>query len=508
METGNPIVEVQGIGKSFNGVTVLNDVTFDVYPGKVHALLGENGAGKSTLVNVISGVFPPTAGTLRVEGKQVGIRNPLMARKLGIALIHQEPMCFQDLNVTENIFAGHTRDTDKLFINWKEKKRIARKLLDSLDLEIGETQMIKGMSIADQQMVEIVCALSTDAKVIIMDEPTASLSMGEVQSLFRIIEQLKEQGKAIIFIGHRLDEIEQIADRIVVLRDGEKVAETDADGITKDDMVRMMIGREINELIVSEEHQVGDTMLEARGLSIRGKFRDVSLKVHRGEIVGMAGLVGAGRTEVALSVFGITPPEAGRLFLRGKEVKLRNPREAIREKIAMVPEDRNTAGLIMPMQIRENMTFASMDRISKAIWIDRKKEDGFVADFAKKLKLKYQGPQQPAKELSGGNAQKVVLSKWLMTEPDLIILAAPPRGIDVGAKAEVYKLINELAAEGKAVLMISSEMSEVIQLCDRVYVMCEGKVTAELQKEDLSEVRIMTAASNTGRQGGEARYAN
>lgn len=503
METQAPaIIQVKNMTKAFSGVTVLRNVDFDIYPGEVHALIGENGAGKSTLVKIIGGALSPTHGEIFIDGKKVNIPNPLAARKLGIALMHQEPLTFPDLDVTENIFAGNTRD-GKPFINWNKKRKIARKLLDSLEMDVRETAIVKGMPIAGQQMVEIICALSIEAKVIIMDEPTAALTLDEVNKLFNIIRKLKAQGKAIIFIGHRLEEIEIIADRITVLRDGNKVGERLAKDTPRDMMVQLMIGRTLSEQMEKEEISIGEMLLKVENLSIPGKFEDISIEIRKGEIVGMGGLIGSGRTEVARAIFGLTPPKSGKIFIKGKEEKINNPMEAISKGIAMVPEDRSAGGLFMTFTVEHNMTFASLDKISKWTWLNFKKEDLLVEGYIKNLSIMLRDANQEVRELSGGNQQKVVLSKWLMTQPEIILLDEPTRGIDVGAKAEVYKLINNLAKEGKAILLISSEMEEIIQLSDRVYVMSEGRIAASLGREELSEETIMTAAAATNKREGK-----
>lgn len=492
----NPVISVAGVTKTFSGVTVLKNVDFDIYPGEVHALLGENGAGKSTLVKIISGVHTPTHGKIFLENKQVKISNPHTARQLGIALIHQEPLTFPDLDVTENIFAGNTRDGRKALIDWKKKRQQARVLLDSLELKIDENAPVKGMPIADQQMVEITCALSTNAKVIIMDEPTAALSQGEVKTLFEIINKLKKQGKAIVFIGHRLEEIEAIADRVTVLRDGEKVGERFMRDINIDQIVQMMIGRTVKELIGKEEVEIGKVRLEVKNLSLPGKFENISLNVRSGEIVGMAGLVGAGRTDVCQAIFGILPAQSGEILIDGEPAQIKSPAQAISRGIALVPEDRAISGLLMPFTIERNMTFATLGQISKGGFVNSAKEDKVVDQYVKDLQIKLRDTNQEVRELSGGNQQKVVLAKWLMTQPEILILDEPTRGVDVGAKAEVYKLISILARSGKAILMVSSELHEIMQLSDRVYVMCEGKMTGEFARHELNDEQIMTAASS------------
>jgi ABC-type sugar transport system ATPase subunit len=493
-----PIVIAKGIAKNFSGVRVLNYVDFDICPGEVHALIGENGAGKSTLVKIIGGVHAATEGTITVDGAQVSFRDPHTAREAGIALIHQEPLTFQDLNVTENLYLGHTRGGGKPFLNWGELHKKADILLESLGVRMRSRDPVRGMSIADQQMIEIASALSQNARVIIMDEPTAALSRGEVITLFDMIKRLKEQGKAIVFIGHRLDEIMEISDRITVLRDGNMVGECLTEGTNTDALVHMMINRSIKELIVKETAPIGEVVLETRGLTFPGQYHDISIKVRKGEIVGMAGLVGAGRSETALAIFGTQPAISGEIFINGKKAAIRNSLEAMKQGIAMVSEDRARTGLISAFSISYNMTFAVLRNIiTRFGFIKQKKEAEMVTRYAKYLNVKMRSSGQAVRELSGGNQQKVVIAKWLLTESDLLILDEPTRGIDVGAKMEVYKLINELAKQGKAILMISSELPEILQLSDRVYVMCDGHITAEFNRDELDGQKIMTAASTT-----------
>jgi ABC-type sugar transport system ATPase subunit len=491
-----PIVSARGLSKTFSVVCVLNKVDFDIRPGEVHALIGENGAGKSTLVKIIAGVHSPSEGKLLLDDKPVSFRSPHAAREAGIALIHQEPLTFQDLNVTENLYLGHTRGKGRAFINWNDLYKKSDALLETLNVRMRSRDPVRGMTIADQQMIEIACALSQNARVIIMDEPTAALSHGEVENLFGMIRKLKSQGKAIVFIGHRLDEILEIADRITVLRDGTLVGECPKDNATQDTLVHMMINRSIKELIVKETVPIGEVLLETKGLSYPGQYEDISIKVRRGEIVGMAGLVGAGRTEAASAIFGAQPALKGEIFIKGVKVNIKNPLMAMQKGVSMVSEDRARTGLVSAFSIKYNMSFAILRRIvSKLGFIQKKKEDDLVMRYAKYLNIKMRSAEQAVKELSGGNQQKVVIAKWLLTESDILILDEPTRGIDVGAKAEVYKLINELAKQGKAILMISSELPEILQLSDRVYVMCDGNITAEFNRNELDGQKIMTAAS-------------
>ncbi|MDR1142738.1 MAG: sugar ABC transporter ATP-binding protein [Spirochaetaceae bacterium] len=501
---GEPIVRAKGISKTFSGVRVLNAVDFDIYAGEVHALVGENGAGKSTLVKIIAGVYSPLDGTLSLDGKEVSFKSPHAAREAGIALIHQEPLTFQDLNVTENLYLGHTRGRGRALINWPELHKKADELLESLNVRMRSRDPVRGMTIADQQMIEIASALSQNARVIIMDEPTAALSHGEVQNLFGMIRRLKEQGRAIVFIGHRLDEILEISDKITVLRDGSLVGECGRQEADQDKIVHMMINRTFKELIVKETAPIGDVVLETRGLSYPGDYENISIKVRRGEIVGMAGLVGAGRSEVASAIFGTQPAVAGEIFIKGEKVTIKNPAMAMKKGIAMVSEDRARTGLLVAFSIKYNITFAILRKIASRFgFVQNKKEQELVSRYVKYLNIKMRNDNQRVKELSGGNQQKVVIAKWLLTESDVLILDEPTRGIDVGAKMEVYRLINELAKQGKAILMISSELPEIMQLSDRVYVMCDGNITAEFSRAELDGQKIMAAAS-TGRQRSEA----
>jgi ABC-type sugar transport system ATPase subunit len=496
----DPIVRVKSVSKSFSGIKVLDNVDFDICPGEVHALIGENGAGKSTLVKIISGVHAPLSGTITVDGAQVHFRDPHAARQAGIALIHQEPLTFQDLNVTENLYLGHTRGKGKPLINWPDLYKKTDALLETLDVRMRSRDPVRGMSIADQQMIEIASALSQNARVIIMDEPTAALSHGEVATLFTMMRRLKEQEKAIVFIGHRLEEIMEIADRITVLRDGALVGECPKEGATTDTLVHMMINRSIKELIVKETAPIGEVVLETKGITYPGQYYDINIKVRRGEIVGIAGLVGAGRSEAASAIFGTQPAISGEVYIKGKKVNIKTPLEAMKNGVAMVSEDRARTGLITAFSISYNMTFAVLRNIvTKLGFVKTKTENELVAKYAKYLNVKMRGAEQAVKELSGGNQQKVVIAKWLLTESDVLILDEPTRGIDVGAKMEVYKLINELAKQGKAILMISSELPEILQLSDRVYVMCDGHITAEFNRDELDGRKIMTAAS-TARQ--------
>jgi rhamnose transport system ATP-binding protein len=482
---------------AFDGVNVLKDVDFDVRPGEVHGLVGENGAGKSTLVKILAGVYQPKAGHVQVNGRDETIPNPQTATGLGIALIHQEPLAFPDLTVVENIFAGVEPTRGPLgWLDWDTMHREARKALESLGLDLHPRTRMRGLSVADQQMVDMAAALSQNARVLLMDEPTSALTPSEVERLFRIVRKLRDQGTAIAFISHRLEEVFAISDRITVMRDGAVVGERLPEDACADDIIHLMVGRPLKAMFEKPEHQaVGEVLLEAEGLSCTGCFRDVSLSLRAGEIVGMAGLVGAGRSYVAQALFGILPLASGTIRLDGRSARIRAPRDAMNRGIAYVPEDRQHQGLLMPMSVTQNMTLPMLPQLAQLGWIRGRQERQASLSYVDRLRIILRAVEQPVSELSGGNQQKVVLSKWLLTKPRIIILDEPTRGIDVGAKAEVHRLMGELAAQGIAILMISSELPEVLAMSDRVLVMREGRLVAELDKNLMSAERIMAAAT-------------
>jgi ABC-type sugar transport system ATPase subunit len=476
----------------------LDDVDFELLPGEIHALIGENGAGKSTLMKIICGVFPPSTGSIFINGVETFIASPHKAADLGIVLIHQEPLIFPDLNVTENIFAGHSRKSGKPFIDWKEKFREAERLIKSLNVNFKPGDKVAGMSVADQQMVEIISALSQDARVIIMDEPTAALTSEETGNLFKIINMLKSEGRSIIFISHRLDEIKTISDRVTVLRDGKRIDTRLTAELVRDDIIRMMVGRPITEQIPKADMEIGEVALEVNNLTRNGQFRDVSITVRQGEIVGLAGLVGSGRTEVAQTIFGIYPADSGTVKINGKPLSMKSPAEAIAKKIAYVTEDRQHDGLFLDFSIANNITSAAWWKVYKKGIFRPEAEKQAVSGYVDKLRIRLHSVKQKVKELSGGNQQKVVLSKWMLSEPDVLILDEPTRGIDVGAKAEVYHFINALVKQGKAVLMISSELEEIRGLSDRTYVMHEGSISAVFDRSEMNDEAIMLAAVGGG----------
>ncbi|MGI8826285.1 MAG: sugar ABC transporter ATP-binding protein [Chloroflexota bacterium] len=497
-----PVLELKSISKTFAGIRALDAVSLDVSSGEVHALLGENGAGKSTLVRVITGVHTPDSGTIRVGGETVTMRSPADAHGLGISAIYQEPTLFPDLDVAENIYMGNQPvSAGSPHINWRSMYRDARELLDRLGVRLDARARVRGLSVADQQTVEIAKALSTDSRVLLMDEPTASLSQREVDELFRIVRQLSARGVGIVFISHRLEEVYEIADRITVLRDGKNAGAGHPSDLPQDDLIRMMVGRTLDKLFPKQDAEIGDVVLKVEKLSRRGVFRDISFELRRGEILGLAGLVGAGRSEVARAIFGIDSLDSGVIRVDGKPVTVRAPGDALRQGITYVPEDRQHQGLVLSMSISHNITLPLLRLLSTGGWISKRREQRVAREQSERLQVRGAASlSQAVRQLSGGNQQKVVLAKWLATKPRIIILDEPTRGIDVGTKAEVHRLISELAGQGMAILMISSELPEILGMSDRIIVMHEGRLTAECMRAAASQEKIMMAA--TGRKTG------
>ena len=492
-----PILSVRGINKSFGRAPVLSNVDFDLYPGEVHALVGENGAGKSTLTKIISGLYPADSGEIILDGKPISVPSPAAAQQLGIALIHQEPLSFPDLDVAENIFIGRQpRDPKTGLIDWTGMYSEASRWLTELGVHIEPRAKVRGLSIADQQMVEMASALSQNARVLIMDEPTAALTPSEVGDLFNITRRLRSQGTAILFISHRLEEVLDIGDCISVLRDGEMVGSVIPAESSTEQIIRMMVGRPLSTLFEKDQiGQFGETRLEVKSLTTQGLFYDISFHVRAGEIVCLAGLVGARRTEVARAIFGIEPPDGGEVWLDGKRVAVPNPKVAVALGMAYVPEDRQKHGLLLPMRVDQNMTLSILRMVSKSGWMLPGTETRLAEEWRKRLDIRMRSTDQAAWELSGGNQQKVVLAKWLLTQPKVLILDEPTRGIDIGAKAEVHRLMNELVHQGIAILMISSELLEVLAMSDRILVMREGHMMGEFAREEATPEKVMAAAT-------------
>ena len=488
------MLSARGISKQFAGIEVLSNLDLDLMTGEIHALLGENGAGKSTFAKIIAGVHRPSRGSLTLNGAAVDIASPIVAQKLGITLIHQEPISFPDLSVAENIVLGRQDGGLLSSVPWTEMVSEARRLMDLLGVSIEVTQLMRGLSIADQQMVEIARALASDSRLIIMDEPTAPLTPKEVATLFTIVCRLRDEGRTIIFISHRLEEVQALCDRVTIFRDGEKVATDTIANLSNDDIIRLMIGRPLKEYMHKQGTKIGDVALRVSNLSSPGKFSDISLTVRKGEIVGLGGLVGAGRTDVARALFGIAPAATGSIEVNGKPAAITDPSAAIALGLAFVPEDRAQAGIFRTLSVEQNITAAVPARIAPGGVIRRSIEKLLATQSVAKLRIRLATLRQPIGELSGGNQQKAILARWLLTDPSILILDEPTRGIDIGVKAEFYDMIGALAADGRAILLISSELPELLALCDRVLVMSEGRLTADLPRGVATQESIMQAA--------------
>lgn len=490
------ILSGKDIYKSFGKNTVLEKVNFEILPGEIHALIGENGAGKSTLLKILFGIHQPEQGSVYLDGAETVLHSPMDARGKGIAMIHQEPLAFTDMTVFENIVLGNIRKTRLGFFDRQDLRKKAAKILDRLNLTLSLDQKMLGVSVAEQQLVEIGAALMSDARIIFMDEPTASLTPDEVERLFALIQKLKDKGKSIVYVSHRLDEIKCLSDRVTVLKDGKKIGTYEGSSLSRDDMINLMIGCSVQEFVKKSHTSAADEILfEADDISIQGIFSNVSFNVKRGEVFSFFGLMGSGRTEVARALFGITPVESGELRIGGRSVCIGTPSDAVKNGIALVPEDRQDLGVLVKQGIAFNASFTVPKKFTRLFgWIDRDRERKTAQKYVDLLKTKYEHLDQLVGDLSGGNQQKVSLAKWLAAEPEVLILDEPTRGIDVGAKAEVYKIINQLADSGKCIIMISSEIEEVLGLSDRILVMYEGQQTAVLEKDEITEIRVLAAA--------------
>jgi rhamnose transport system ATP-binding protein len=489
------ILEMRGISQIFPGVKALDNVSIALYPGKVTALIGENGAGKSTLVKILTGIYRPNEGEILVDGKPVYFATAQAAIDAGVTAIHQETVLFDELSVAENIFLGHAPRTRWRTIDWSEMNSRARALLTSLESNIDPTIRLKDLSIAQRHLVAIARALSIEARIVIMDEPTAALSRKEIDDLFRIVEGLKASGKAILFISHKFDELYEIADNYVVFRDGRDVGHGKLKETPQDEIVRMMVGRDVENAFPKVDVAIGGPVLEVEKYCHRTEFRDISLTLRKGEILGIYGLIGAGRSELAQSLFGITKPLSGRLVLEGREISINSPQDAIRAGIVYVPEERGRHGLALPMPIYQNMTLPSLTRTSRKGFLQAADEFALARKYAERLDLRAAALSVPVGTLSGGNQQKVVIGKWLATMPKVIILDEPTKGIDIGSKAAVHGFISELAAEGLSIIMISSELPEIIGMSDRVLVMKEGLSAGLYERDQLSPEALVRAAT-------------
>lgn len=490
-----PLLEMRSITKRFPGVLALSEVNFDARRGEVHALLGENGAGKSTLMKIIAGVYVRDGGEMVFKGKLANFTNPRQAQIAGITTIYQELNQVAQLSITENIFMGNEIARGVL-LNWTEMHRSARELLARLHLDIDPRTPIKALGVAQQQMVEVARALHHKSDLIIMDEPTSALSMREIDELFGIIRQLRETGVSIIYISHHLDETFELSDRITVLRDGRHIATQDTSTLNTDSLIRLMVGRDLSEQFPKETTDQGKEILRVENLNQGARLININFSAYAGEVLGIAGLVGAGRTELVRAIFGADPIDSGKFLIDGERVKINSPRDAIQHGIGLLTEDRKQQGLVLRMSVRENTTLAILERLTAMLFTNRRKETELTARYIKEIAIKTPDENQMVGNLSGGNQQKVVLGKWIATQPKILIFDEPTRGIDVGAKVEIYKLMNQLARQGVAILMVSSELPEVLGMSDRILVMREGRVAGILTRAEATQERLMELATS------------
>jgi rhamnose transport system ATP-binding protein len=495
-----PTIQLSSVSKRFGATQALDSVSIELHPGSIHALVGENGAGKSTLVKIMAGLHQPDSGTVLLDGKPTAVHGPAAARALGIAVVHQEPRLFPDLTVAENVFMGHARTGRLGLIDWRGTRRAADAIFASLNVHMDSAATVRGLSMADQQLIEIAKALSVEAKVLILDEPTASLSAHEVERLFAIVRQTAARGVAVLFVSHRLEEVFELCDVATVLRDGRHIVTAPTSSLNASDLVRHMVGRSVS-LFPRSAAKIGDVLFEVRNLTREGEFVDISFSVKSGEIVCLAGLVGAGRTEVARVLFGLDRADKGEVLLDGKRVSFKTPSAALRAGVAYVPEDRHLDGLVEGFSIAENVTLPIVPRLFPRLFVRPGKERSLAGGYVERLKIRSTGVDEHIEALSGGNQQKVVIAKWLATKPRLLILDEPTRGVDIGAKVEVHRIISDLAAAGLGIVLISSDLPEVLAMSDRILVLHEGRLKAEIARADATEERVMFAATGQASEG-------
>ena len=492
---GNVLVQMKNISKSFSGTKVLKGVNLELGHGEILALLGENGAGKSTLMKILSGIYSKDSGEIYLDGELCHFQNPKEAQNKGVAIIHQEMNLCNDLSVSENIFLGR-EVMEGLSLNHKKMDEEAQKILDDLGISMKSTELAGDLKVSEQQMVEIAKALSQDAKVLIMDEPTSALSRKEIEDLFRVIRKLRDEGRGIIYISHRLDELRAIVDKVSILRDGENVISGDLKDFSIDDIIRHMVGREIQDKFPRILCEKGKEILRVESLNAGPKVRDISFSLYEGEILGIAGLMGAGRTEMTRALFGVDEKTSGKIYLFGEEVKANSPKDSIELGMALIPEDRRKDGLCTDLSIRENISLPNLDSIKNSLGVLSKDLELKISeDTIKSLNVKAKDREMISKNLSGGNQQKVVLGKWLVRNPKVILFDEPTRGIDIGAKVEIYQIMNELKKKGVGVLFISSEMEEVLGMSDRILIFCDGRITGELSREEANQENILKLAT-------------
>jgi inositol transport system ATP-binding protein len=497
LENNEYVLQMKNISKAFPGVVALDNVQLNVKKGEVHALMGENGAGKSTLMKILAGLVKPDQGEILLNGRHMDFNSPKESLDHGISMIHQELNCIQEMTIAENIFIG--REPCYQFLQVVDRRKLNQQAFDlfkEIDWEMDPDTKLSSLSVAEMQMVEIAKAISYNSDLIIMDEPTSAITDREVEKLFEIIRKLTSKGKSIIYISHKMDEILTISDCVTVLRDGQYVATKPVSKLNNQLLISLMVGRDLSDIFFKEHVALGDVFLEVKGLSKKGKFNNIHFKIHQGEVLGIAGLMGAGRTELVEAIFGLHHPDHGEIFVKNKKVNIRSPKDAISHGIALVPEDRRHSGLNLRGTIKENISIVNLDDFCHlGHIINRQQEKKEADEQIKNLNIKTPSRDQMVNSLSGGNQQKVVLSKWLLGNPDILILDEPTRGIDIGAKAEIYKMINLLAGDGKAIIMISSEMPEILGLSDRVIVLHEGEITGEFTRNEFNQERIMACAA-------------
>lgn len=490
-----PVLELRNISKTFPGVKALDSVELQLYPGQVTALIGENGAGKSTLVKVLTGIYAPDGGEILIDDAPVTMQAATDAKRHGISAIHQEAVMFDELTVTENIFINNQNRNIFGLLDWKLMRKRAKTLLEYLDVNVDPNIPLRELSVAHKHLVSFAAALSVSSSIVIMDEPTASLSHHEIQELYRLVRRLRDEGKAILFISHKFDEIFEICDRYTVFRDGQFVGSGGIADVTQDDLVAMMVGRTVSQIYPKEQTTIGDTVMSVKGLSHPTEFADIDFDLRKGEILGFYGLVGAGRSEVMQALFGLTPTSSGSMELNGKPFKPRTPGDAVDQGLVYVPEDRQHQGAILTLPIFQNITLPQLSGLSRSGFIDMAREYDVAREYATRLQLKASSLSENVENLSGGNQQKVVIGKWLATNPNVIIVDEPTKGIDIGSKAAVHKFMGELVAQGLSVIMVSSELPEVMGMADRVIVMHEGRIAARFERDDMTAEAIVTAAT-------------
>jgi len=490
---------MENITKHFPGVLALDNATLEVKKGEVHVIAGENGAGKSTLIKILAGVYSKDSGEIRLDGKKVEIDTPKKAGKLGISIIYQELNLVPSLTVAENIFMGRHKMSNRAKINWVEMYAGAQSILDDLEISISPNEQVKNLGTAQQQMVEIAKALSNNSGIIVMDEPTSSLTSLEIEHLFRAIRKLKKNGVSIIYISHRLEEVKEIGDRATIMRDGKTIANFDIKDTSIDEIIKLMVGRELKEKFPKKKVDFGQEVFRVEHLNSGKLVQDISFSVEAGEILGIGGLVGAGRTETARAIFGLDKNVTGKVFVGGKECHIKSPRDAIAAGIGFVTEDRKNEGLVLTMDVGSNITLASLDKFGTGIHLNLGNERKTINDFIARLNIRTPSSYQKMRNLSGGNQQKAVIAKWILQNSSVLILDEPTRGIDVNAKIEVYNLINDLVIRGKGIILISSEMPELMGMCDRIEVMCRGKISGELLREEATQEILLQYAIGTDR---------